>query len=755
MSPKSMKSLLITLATAIFVAAAWWMIGPLTDQASEGDEIGGVPRVETHALSTQQNSAESAGAALASVNGAVEVSSQPAAVEPQRGEEFPGSSGIWVLVHDDDTDETISGATVISLDPDSLPPKIRRRLDSEWDGSTEMIVKEYGQRFISGERGLVRIPRHGEDQLIFGEWKGKRDLESRGQLNKTWLRLHKQSRLEVLVVDERGAPVPNFPVAVQRRTDSDYRTQGVSWTNANGIAAIATPPKESMESDWNGHLCVATAVFGQKLSDAPDAWTRIRPHHLEKGRIQLIKPPTGGLWLESIDLEPTGLERGSGSRLKLELESKDHSFLFGTAWNDLDVIQTDLQRMEYVALGLRFRAEHGYQEWVFDGPIVPDEWTHVELELDPEVVWSGVLLGLDGKPVGKGRLRIVEVAVGGGQTEKRIKHAETDAAGAFQVADLIAQINDSRLDDSQVQRSLGLVWWDSKKESLVAQLDWDPASPTQLGKIQLERMPVVLSGTIHDQDGRPVPDAVFGVRCAQGEGWIPGQRMVLDGSTTKIDQDGNFEIQTYGPVNSAYTLRASADGHQSQYGISTRIGAPVAIIIQEIPPDSGRVIGSIQIEPWAEESQFKFKHGSPSDPEYFNLPVHPAENGSYSFGVTVKPEEEVVVVIKTRIGETIYQSEVLQPVRGETIDLGQVATADGLQPLVNWVIENEDGLQVLAEVHVATDDFQGKAYPQNGKVSLRTVSPIRRAVVVATGYQSQEILAPERSQTVVLKAKRN
>ena len=229
--------------------------------------------------------------------------------------------------------------------------------------------------------------------------------------------------------------------------------------------------------------------------------------------------------------------------------------------------------------------------------------------------------------------------------------------------------------------------------------------------------------------------------------------MVLDGSATSIDEDGNFENRTYGPLNAAYTLRASADGHESLYGIAARMGDPVRITMRRIPRDSGLVTGAIQIEPWAEQSQLKFRYGSPADPEYFNLPLKPQADGVYSFGVSVKPEEEVVIVIKTMIGETVYRSKVLQPACGETIDLERVASAETLQPLVTWIIENEDGLQVQAEVDVATDYFQGKAIPHASKFELRTLNPIRRAVVRASGYQAQEILVPARSQTVILKAK--
>ena len=114
------------------------------------------------------------------------------------------------------------------------------------------------------------------------------------------------------------------------------------------------------------------------------------------------------------------------------------------------------------------------------------------------------------------------------------------------------------------------------------------------------------------------------------------------------------------------------------------------------------------------------------------------------------PDDRFVILIETRIGEIFYQSKPIPAEAGQTIDLGMVATAEGMQQQVRWEVQDENGLPILAEFEVQTDAFTGTAYSYRGSCTVRTLNPIRTVRVSAEGFVTKELVQPATSRTIVL-----
>ena len=666
-----------------------------------------------------------------------------------RSEAFPPGSAVWVFVQQAGNEEPIVGADVYSLDPVTLPEDVRHLLQSSWDGTAERIVKEHGLRFVSAERGLVQIPRGSKEQLIYAEASGCSDLQKRGQMNKVWLRLIVQPRVTVRVVDERGSPVPHFPVALQNRSSSRASTKSLAWTNKEGTARFATPEKELLSTSWSGDSCVAAAIYGQSIESAPHAWSKIEPRHLNGEEIKLVIPPHGSLQVEAIDSHPTGFERSSGNRILVHGNLQNGPVLFGSSWHDTELISSDSQQYPFVALGLEFQAQHGNQEINFLGPTLPGEKLHKEIELEREQIWKGRLIGPDGMPIPEREFKLLEQTIDAvGDLEQEWTFGVTDTEGRFTVSMLMMNTS------GDLRHCVGIGLRGSRKgDPLVAQVDLGKSLNTNLGDIQLEELPVQIRGVIRDELGQVVPNARLDVECEWKSQYEEGSWMNLSVHTSEIMDDGEFVIKSCGPLEAPYRIKASADGFKTEYGIEAWADDDIEIILQSKERASGQITGWIALGPWAKKSDLRLRFESSDMHGFYHLDLTPHGDGNASFVVHAQVNEKIQISIFTRCGEVLYQSPQLSVADDETLELGEVASAQNLRPAVHWKTTDEDGLPVAAEFKVTTDYHSGSAYSDLEGCTLRTLSPIRHVVVHAPGFVPQEIVMPETSQTIVLERK--
>lgn len=668
-------------------------------------------------------------------------------VVKRRAEEFPAETGIWALIQDALDRAAISGVLVYTLDYTKLPELLRMQTMSHLNDNVVAFIKQHGQSFISDERGMARLPRYGPKQLIYAERDGKSDLQQRGRMNKAWLELRRHPRLEVLVVDAENKPVSNFPVAMQRRSANQAVSKEMAWTNGFGIAAFAPPPPSDLEINYQGSLCFTVAVDGLSLHDFPNAWHRLTDADLEVGRITLSKPPIGTLQVEVIDPNPDGLRRGSGSYVRVEIEAPSKPELYGSNFNELKSIRTDSGIVKFVGLGASVIASYKNGEERFEGPKTEDEHVHHVVTLHQENIWTGTLIGLDGKPAGAGLLRFVDQAIGEEEIDSNDNFLRTDQDGSFRIS-----VFPSFVSDKNARRAAGLIFEAQEDGSILwAQMELGAAPEVDLGSIQLQKLPVVLTGTITDEHGLAVPDVDLSEHSFAESSNEPGSILSLAAEVVEISEAEEFKIWLSGPLDAEYRLGAQADGYSNQRDIPAKVGVPVKIILRKEPLENGRITGSVRIEPWATSSDFRFLYYREAKAFYrTHLPTRSAQDGSETFYLDTDSNEKIVILIETLVGEILYQSEPIPVVAGQTHGLGQVGSAEGLLPQVSWTVQDENGLPLRAEFEVTTDSHSGSAYSYQGKCTVRTINPMRTVRVSAEGFLTKELEQPNTSQTIVL-----
>lgn len=421
-----------------------------------------------------------------------------------------------------------------------------------WDDSAARarFLREHGRAVIADAQGGLRLPATGSGVLALSTpgWFGERAWE-RAPTGPILLRAGREAGLAVQVLDARGRPQPDVPLAVVRRSDGLDRILVTRTTAAATGLATFDHLRRLLVGDGATEFAL---TFAFPLVDPPRI--SLDPGALPGETLRLELPPTGPVRVRVLD------ERRRPLREVVDVILGRMVNLGGERVFEAGLHQRLVQgetRFRHVGVGVTLAlrlagsperppltSEHPGPARAGAEALCVVSWK----DRYPAIVARAVLEG--GGSLANRRGRYVVTGGGGGKGGPPIS---TDAGGRFRV--VISEPweqGDERFLEAKLFPRDG-------EAPLVARLDLShplPPGDHDLGTALFRPLPAVVSGRVTDPAGIPLFGAHVRAEVPIGQGW-----QALRDLAATSDRDGGFTI--YGETQaSELRLRCLRRGYE-------------------------------------------------------------------------------------------------------------------------------------------------------------------------------------------------
>ena len=469
-----------------------------------------------------------------------------------------------------------AGATVSVIAPDDSQ-------QAEWmmiflEGITVPdLLEKHGAHYRTGTDGRVRIPRPGsvglvaaeiQNQFSMREWDPEKFLPADAEILR--LELRETESLQVLVVDEAGAPSAGVPVSLRFGGDEYTMDFLRTTTGADGIGVLkhAQLLLDAFSPGPREELSVALALPLATPVSAP-----LEPGHFPREPVRLVLPPCGRVEIEL--RKPDGTLLG-GEQLvflrtaRLVTADDDDMGIPGLPGFDSTATRARDGRAVFPRVGIALQLE---ASTIFPGapeaskvkgagPVLAGATARLVLEETQNYpILSGRLLDAKGQPL---RSCSVELRFPADKNEMGLsshRSVPLDAEGRFRVALLRRELwSTPQAAEFFLPASL-----DAPALLAETELPTLRLGVNEVGDIFARTAPVLASGRVSDADGNPVALA----RLCQMR-WVQWSDDPEDGdwlatweNETPCAADGSFVI--YGKADSAELwLSVKAHGYLDQ-----------------------------------------------------------------------------------------------------------------------------------------------------------------------------------------------
>ena len=608
--------------------------------------------------------------------------------------------------------------------------------------------------FRAGGDGVVLVPRPGGVATLVCKTEdlgGTLLVRASGPHERT-LRLRPDPPLQVRVVGTDGEPRGRVPVALRRLVNGATRNLVVAETDPVGGLARLLHPRTSLDADPGG---VARVGLALPLREPVEVRTG---DLVSPDPIELVIPETGSLEVLLHDAE--GLPfLGRASVSVTASRDADEGSAPPTAKGTGSELLTRQGHALFHHVGLRLsleirvRPEATYRPLVrhYVGPTNPGERITIPLvvsELATAVL--GRVVGPDGAPwdgtraEGAGEMEWL-LAVSSGRGAVRARGAlETDEAGSFELV----------LPDGWPGGGgfleLSTVEAESRHRlsARVALPDVLPAGPHDLGAMRLSLPPVLASGRVIDDQGRPVARAEIRVDALLGPGssrWLDRPELV-----SWCDEDGAFVIRGTVP-GSRVGLTARHPEHAMGERLECDVGTSDVLLELE---SSGEVEGRLLLDPDVPASFF-------SATAYLGGPegrIHAGElaaDGGFRIRGLSSGEYRVFVGLKDEEGTAeVFDGVVVRP--GATNRIGSVDLRGRVSVIVLEVEDAEGTAPARGIVRRRAPEarsFEGRIeHLHAGRIELATLHSHLDLSVAAPGHRTRVLEDVVGDTRVVLEA---
>ncbi len=508
------------------------------------------------------------------------------AIEPSLAE------GLEVRVVHAGTREAVAGAEVHFLSEDTVERRLERiaRL-----GRTDFrnAFRRYARRFLADDEGRVTVPdANGMLQGLAPDLWGGGHLEQGGK-EPFVLELHPDPLLRVRVVNAAGEPLAGIPVTIRR---GEYGTgKSPILTRApDGIVEFEHEYGRA-HSDGIDRLRVALAPLLDRevereisLDDPP------------REPVELVAPSLGRLEVLVVDAEGRALDRSVSLSIRLvgrrgvdDERDPDRPGERNPVRRTLVAGQQQATLQVEIGLELEITASapggFGPVSERIRGPRRAGDTKTVELRLVPR--WPrlvGRILEPDGTPAASTPFAIrlgTENAASRFSVEGR---TSTDAAGRFRHT---LQKNPSLTKISEILTMSTAGDGIAPREVRVELLDGLRAGRMDLGDLTLGPRPLLVSGTVVDEAGDPVPGARIEIaRSRRDDRWDDETYWTSLGLESTSDDEGRFAI--HGTAESgSLGIRARHEDHiNGEYASFSPPSADVEIVLTSAGRIAGRVL---------------------------------------------------------------------------------------------------------------------------------------------------------------------
>ncbi|MCP3918420.1 MAG: hypothetical protein GY711_22985 [bacterium] len=447
----------------------------------------------------------------------------PGASDPVRAHDV--ATGVRVYAVEWSSRRPLAGATVWSA------PLATVRARAGSDPNLEWHARKIGRRQTTDETGAVRVT-GSSVQLVWAEmdgWYGRTELDPGAGGEVLLLQCSRKPRIDVLVLDARGAPA----AGVRVRAGADFhRACEQRVTDARGLARFERTPRRGAEAEDRHRFFVADVLSRELVGTEIDlAAEREEPY-----TIQL--PPTSRVHVIAEDERGHAADLVAASLAVRSTHPAARSFFTEKPTGPGGVT------FERVALGLQLRARvevYGVDktaEVSFTGPRRGDTTRTVRVPVESPLGWWLHIRGPAGRlPEGTVWLRVLKedeklygraLPVG----ERDVVFAPTPRSVApGETCRIELRYDPSHDDDAHIAG-----WFGTRLAKVPG-----PNELVDLGTIVLapEPAPLVVGGRLVDANRRPVAGAdVLVIDYGPDRDWTAAPDLV-----TATDTQGSFQVR--------------------------------------------------------------------------------------------------------------------------------------------------------------------------------------------------------------------
>lgn len=308
-------------------------------------------------------------------------------------------------------------------------------------------LDRWGRVFACDAEGIARVPQPAEERFPVGARRGgawgRRELRAAELASdaEVVIELARAVHLEVLVVDERRAPVGGIPVAYRALSRGTGHSLAEAVTGPDGLARLPHLQEEIARAGSERQHVVA---LGLPLE--PTVQVEFDPGTPPDEPLLLVLPATGTVEVEVLD--PAGAPFPDGLQVALQKQMPPeqrarysqqgmiHQSYLGMRWVE---VRDGIARFELVGLGLTlecgadFERTMEMQSITAPGPVRAGETVRLTLQqTQRHAAFTGRLIGADGAALAS---QYVHWRTYGAGSPRRVSHGSirTGADGSFRV----------------------------------------------------------------------------------------------------------------------------------------------------------------------------------------------------------------------------------------------------------------------------------------------------------------------------------
>jgi hypothetical protein len=484
--------------------------------------------------------------------------------QPQLG--TPVEDGLEVQVVDMESEEPVANAFVLVMDMERMEEDAET-MPSLHKLGMEILIQRYGIQYPTDKEGRTTIPRGNEKRLFLaGKAEGAFGVRNANADSEELILIPigKTSVLYAHVVDSNGAPAADVSVFIVTVTSSRRNPFLEAKTDAQGLAELRIPAAYLREIPEGLHILVEAEAFS-----IFNASVDVDLHQLPSEPVELRLPPSGkvrvlvtgidgkpyeGMCSVRFALDNHASHEGPVDSLRYDAKSTRRQFVGGETVFDNVGLETELwvqasnRDGSFIATAMPI------------GPTSEGQVVDVHLALAPvRPVIVGQILDLEGKSVGRSKMKI--------SVEERRRNGNGFSSTTFKCDDgRFRHILQQPSPKPGSLRSL-VVRYEGDKQGIRGEARFDlnrtfSNGETDIGQIQLQPLPLVVSGQVVDSDGQGVADASWFIqRQVIDEDGNPVDHWLNEnGSSGAADGEGIFQLLKY-LESGSYQITATAPGY--------------------------------------------------------------------------------------------------------------------------------------------------------------------------------------------------
>ncbi len=750
------RASILGLALAVAAGSVWVL---LSSRSAREEPIAIAPRPSSHAPVPRADALPAPRVSRDADDGAptdplrvrAERRSAATAVAPARFEEsLAPEDGLLVRVVTEDG-APVPEATIFWFAGNSMTDTDEARFEASGFDVNELF-ETYGRRFRADARGHVVVPHPTSDVTLLGRGDELWGLGSpRPDDDEFELELAPDPALVVRVVDAGGAPVAGVVVGLRLRGGDESGSFDIlrARTDAAGRAAIEhSVPLIDLIGDADSVRVGVIAPLLFAVEKQVDVAALAAP-------IELVLPAFGSVRLRLVDAEGAPVSESQGLRLAW---GDEHSAAQGSGPRDRSAtfsVDGGVVELAPVALGLELRYEVSslQQEELaagaFDGPMRAGERVELEIEVARASYLTGRLRMPDGEPCAA---RIVSLELGRpDRWDALSRRLRTRADGAFRFELTDPAAADGGLFVAVLHSEHSAAPEFSQRVTLPARV---ALGVNDLGDLTLEPAPILVAGTVVDENGARVAGAEVWVDASGLESTTEGWSMRVASAPQATGDDGGFAIHGYGR-RARLRVRAECPGY-----VEFVREPPDALGVRFEPGDSTvrvpmRAAGAIEVRVLVDRGLTPLVRiagfGGPerSDPTG-NFQVEYAEPGLGRLALEGLEPGPYTVTVETAWGPSLRVFESVSVRGGETVHAGDVDLRGSLRSLRIQVTDAVGN--ALPASATARDGRSTWSSAKDGSIEIVTLQDPLDVKIDSFGFRSAEIDDVRGGESVVLDA---